>query len=105
LFVERGTVIVANTDYKQVNLKEIQRLHGVQDVERLVPPYSSVDGWGKFARNVLNTQKRLRKWKRSAPCRECKENLQLEKGGRGCLQYCGARQGADYLLKIDFQVL
>jgi hypothetical protein len=91
LFVERGTVIVANTDYKQVNLKEIQRLHGVQDVERLVPPYSSVGGWGKFARIVLNTQKRFRKWKRSAPCRECKENLQLEKGGRGCLQYCRAR--------------
>jgi hypothetical protein len=84
-------VIVANTDFKQVNLKEIQRLHGVQDVERLVPPYSSVGGWGKFARIVLNTQKHFRKWEKPAPCRKCKENRQLEKGGRGCLQYCRAR--------------
>lgn len=88
LFVERGTVIVATRDFKPLNFKEILRLHRVQDVERLVPPPPSVGGWGKFARTVLNKQKRARKWKvtESVPRRK-RKSLQLKKGGRGWLHY------------------
>jgi hypothetical protein len=88
LFVERGTVIVATRDFKPLNFKEILCLHGVQDVERLVPPPPSLGGWGKFARTVLNKQKRARKWKvtESVPRRK-RKSLQLKKGGRGWLHY------------------
>jgi len=88
LFVERGTVIVATRDFKPLNFKEILVLHGVQNVERFVPPLPSVGGWGKFARTVLNKQKRARKWKvtESVPRRK-RKSLQLKKGGRGWLHY------------------
>jgi len=89
LFVERGTVIVATRNFKPLDLKEILRLHRVQDVERFVAPHPSVGGWGKFARTVLNKQKRSRKWKaaKSVPRRKRKKSLQLKKGGRGWLHY------------------
>lgn len=89
LFVERGTVIVATRDFKPLNFKEILLLHKIQNVERLVPPHPSVGGWGKFARTILNKQKRARKWKvaESMPRRKRKKNLQLKKGGRGWLHY------------------
>ena len=89
LFVERGTVIVATRDFKPLNLKEILCLHRVENVERFVPPHPSVGGWGKFARTVLNKQKRARKWKvtESVPRRKRKKSLQLKKGGRGWLHY------------------
>jgi hypothetical protein len=88
LFVERGTVIVATRDFKPLNFKEILCLHGVQDVGRFVPPPPSLGGWGKFARTVLNKQKRARKWKvtESVPRRK-RKSLQLKKGGRGWLHY------------------
>jgi hypothetical protein len=89
LFVERGTVIVATRDFKPLDLKKILHLHRVQDVERFVPSHPSVGGWGKFARTVLNKQKRARKWRaaKSVPRRRRKKNLQLKKGGRGWLHY------------------
>ena len=37
LFVERGTVIVATRDFKLLDLKEILRLHEVEDAERFIP--------------------------------------------------------------------
>jgi len=85
LFVERGIVIVATRDFKPLDLREILRLHEVQNVERIVPPHPSVGGWGKFARTVLNKQRRAQKWKESAPRRNPKKNLQPKKGGRGWL--------------------
>ena len=87
LFVEQGTVIVATRDFKPLNLKEILYLHKIKNVERIVPPHPTVGGWGKFARTVLNKQKRAREWKESAPRRNLKKNLQLKKGGRGWLHY------------------
>lgn len=61
LFIDRGTVIVATKDFKPVNFKEILRLHGLNnDQLRQLPP-SSEGGFGKFARTVLNKQKRFRK--------------------------------------------
>ena len=87
LFVERGTVIVATRDFKPLSLKEILLLHEIQNVERFVPPHPSVGGWRKFARTVLNTQKRARKWKKTVPRRKRNKSLQLKKGGRGWLHY------------------
>lgn len=87
LFVERGTVIVATRDFKLLDLKEILRLHEVENVERLVPPHPSVGGWGKFARTVINKQKRARKWKHPVQRGKRDKNLQLKKGGRGWLHY------------------
>jgi len=88
LFVDRGTVIVATRDFKPLNLKEILLLHEIENVERIVPPHPSVGGWGKFARNILNRQRRARKWKPPEPRRKNREkNLQLKKGGRGWLHF------------------
>ena len=89
LFVERGTVIIATRDFKPLDLKEILRLHEIQNVERIVPPHPSVGGWRKFARTVLNKQRRARRWMESptAPVRNRKSNLQLKNGGRGWLHY------------------
>jgi len=87
LFVERGTVIVATRDFKLLDLKEILRLHEVENFERLIPPHPSVGGWGKFARTVINKQKRARKWKGPLPRRNHDKNLQPKKGGRGWLHY------------------
>ncbi len=87
LFVERGTIIVATRDFKPLSLKEILRLHEVQNSERYVHPHPSVGGWGKFIRTDLNRQNRARKWKRSVPRRKYKNNLQIKKGGRGWLHY------------------
>ena len=88
LFVDRGTVIVATKDFKPLNFKEILCLYGVQNGEYPVPPSPSEGGWKKFARTVLNKQKRARKWKatKSLPQRK-RKNSQLKKGGRGWLHY------------------
>ena len=89
LFVDRGTVIVATKDFKPLNFKEILRLHGVQNGERFgsLPP--SVGGWGKFARTVLNKQKRAQRWKatESVRGRKGKKLQPKKKGGRGWLHY------------------
>ena len=85
LFVDRGTVIVATRDFKPLNLKDILDLHAIENAERFISPHPSVGGWGKFARNVLNKQKRARKWQKSQSLRKSKKNLQLKKGGRGWL--------------------
>jgi hypothetical protein len=87
LFVERGTVIIATRDFKPLNLKDILHSHKVQNVERVIPPHPSVGGWGKFARTVLNKQKRRRKWEKPVSRRNRKKNLQVKKGGRGWLHY------------------
>jgi len=87
LFVEQGTVIIATRDFKPLNLKEILHSHKVQNVERVIPPHPSVGGWGKFARTVLNNQKRRRKWEKPVSRRNRKKKLQLKKGGRGWLHY------------------
>jgi len=85
LSVDRGTVIVATRDFKQLDLREILRSHGVQEVERVLGPSASVGGWAKFARTVLNKQSRARKWVESEQAKNRVENSQLKKGGRGWL--------------------
>ena len=84
LFVDRGTVIVATKDFKPLNFKEILSLHGVQN-----SPPPSVGGYGKFARTVLNKQKRARRWKttESVKRQKHKKMQSKKKGGRGWLHY------------------
>ncbi len=87
LFVDVGTVIVATRDFKQLDLKGILHSHEIQNVERLVTPHPSVGGWGKFARSMLNNQRRAREWEKSSPERNAQKNLQSKKGGRGWLHF------------------
>ena len=84
LFVDRGTVIIATKDFKPLSFKEILSLHGIQNSS---PP--SVEGYGKFARTVLNKQKRLRRQRdiESAGRRKDKKRQHRKKGGRGWLHY------------------
>ena len=89
LFVERGTVIIATRDFKLLDLKEILRVHKVENAERFIPPHPSVGGWKKFARTVISTQRRAtraQQLKDTMPRRvNRKKNLQRKKGGRGWL--------------------
>jgi hypothetical protein len=85
LSVERGTVIAATRAFKPLDLREILRSHNVQDVDRVLGPQPSVGGWTKFARTVLNKQKRARKLRGSMPHRNRVKKQQLKKGGRGWL--------------------
>jgi hypothetical protein len=91
LFVERGNVVIATRDFKQLDLRSIIRLHGIDDVDRVVSPHPSVGGWGKFGRDVMNRQKRARSWKEGASPKKRCGNLQLKKDGRGWLHRNGKK--------------
>ena len=81
--VDQGTIIAATRDFKPLDLKEILSLNKVQNVERVVGPPPAVGGWRKFARTVLNKQRRSRRFVFEKPRPERLKNLQLKKGGRG----------------------
>ena len=85
LSVERGTVIKATRDFKEIDLREILRLHKVQEIERVLGPCPSVGGWTKFAKTVLNKQTRTRKFAEELPKRMPKKNMQQKQCGRGWL--------------------
>ena len=87
LFVDQGTVIVATKDFKPLNLKEILRLHQVQNGERFDSPPPSVGGYGKFARTVLNKQKRAREWKATESVEQKKQKKTQPKKKGGWLHY------------------
>jgi hypothetical protein len=89
LFVDRGTVIVATKDFKPLNLKEILRLHQVQNGAGVDSPPPLVGGYGKFARDVLSKQKRVRRCQPTNPVerRTHKKMQPKKKGGRGWLNY------------------
>ena len=87
LFVERGTVIVATRDFKLLDLKEILRLHKVENAEPFIGPHPSVGGWSKFIRTVIRQQRRATQWVETAPKGSRRsginKNLQAKQGGRG----------------------
>lgn len=86
LFVEKGTIIFATRNFKMLSLTEILQLHGVLNVDRVVPPHPAVGGWGKFIRTVIANQRNSKhhvRARRYAP--EEKQKQQLKKGGRGWL--------------------
>ena len=85
LAVERGTVISATRDFKELSLKAILRSYDVLNIEQVVGPHPSVGGYTKFARTVLNKQARVQRFRvEEQPLRHGK-NAQLKKGGRGWL--------------------
>ena len=84
-FVDQGTIIVATRDFKPLDLKEIFHLNRIKRAERFVPPPPKVGGWRKFARTVLNKQKRHRSYALENPLPKRMKNSQLKKGGRGWL--------------------
>lgn len=84
-FVDQGTIIAATRDFKPLDLKEIFNLNRIQNAERLIPPPPKVGGWHKFARTVLNKQKRNRSFFSEKAQPKCVKNLQRKKGGRGWL--------------------
>jgi hypothetical protein len=85
LFVERGTVISATRDYKELSLKEILLSHEVENVEQVLGPHPSVGGWTKFARTVLNKQTRVHQFRAEKQPERQGKNAQLKKAGRGWL--------------------
>ena len=85
LSVERGTVISATRDFKELNLKAILRSYDVLNVEQVVGAHPSVGGYTKFARTVLNKQTRAQQFRVEKQPERHGKNSQLKKGGRGWL--------------------
>ena len=89
LCVDQGTVIAATRDYKPLDLKEILKSYGKHNSDLIETPNPSIGGYGKFARTVLNKQKRFREWKpiQKSMGKNNKKNLHQKKGGRGWLHF------------------
>jgi hypothetical protein len=85
LAVERGTVIAATRDFKELNLKAILHSHNVLNAEQIVGPHPSEGGWTKFAKTILNKQTRTQKLRSEKQPKHCGKSGQLKKGGRGWL--------------------
>jgi hypothetical protein len=85
LAVERGTVIAATRDFKELNLKAILHSNNVLNVEQFVGPHPSEGGWTKFAKTVLNRQTRAQQFRAEKTPERHAKNTQLKKGGRGWL--------------------
>lgn len=82
LFVERGTVIMATRDFRPLDFFDIVQHHLSFDAEKVVPPNSTIGGWGKFVRNKICKNKNR---KYIPPKQTHKKGKQLKKGGRGWL--------------------
>ena len=88
LFIDKGTVIFATRDFKQLSFREILQLHKLVDLDRIVPPSPSVGGWGKFIRTMIASQNRPRRSRRVQPDLGFKKKKQqLKKSGRGWLHF------------------
>ncbi len=86
LFVEKGTVILATRDFRQLSFREILQLHKLVDVDRLLQPDPAVGGWGKFIRtSVANQRSSNRTREMRQALNEEKQKQHLRKGGRGWL--------------------
>lgn len=87
LCVDQGTVIAATRDYKPLDLKEILKSYGKHNNELIETPNPAVGGYGKFARTVLNKQKRYKQWKENPviKTKKGKKNLPQKKNRKGWL--------------------
>jgi hypothetical protein len=85
LFVEQGTIIKATRDYEALELKEILRLHKVQNIEHGLGPHPSVGGYTKFAKQVLNKQARNRSLSEELSIQKVQKNSLPKNSGRGWL--------------------
>jgi hypothetical protein len=85
LAVERGTVISATRDFKELSLKAILHSYDIENVDQVVGQHPSVGGWTKFARTVLNKQTRVQQFRAEKQPERHGKNAQPKKGGRGWL--------------------
>jgi hypothetical protein len=86
LFVDKGTVVFATRNFRQLSLREILEQHRLDNVDRLVSPSPEIGGWGKFIRTAITNQHSVRRMRRARQYEECrKQPQQLKKGGRGWL--------------------
>ena len=84
LFIERGTVIMATRDFKPIEFFDIVQEYLTFDAEKVVPPNSTIGGWGKFIRS--NIRKKKSTTRRVAPPKPTpKKGQQRKNGGRGWL--------------------
>jgi len=88
LFVEKGTIIFATRNFRILSLKEILELHGIADVNRVIPPSPQTGGWRKFIKTMILSENHHRRIKRAAQYFEDKpQRQQLKKGGRVWLHF------------------
>ncbi|UCC33139.1 MAG: hypothetical protein JSW53_04995 [Candidatus Bathyarchaeota archaeon] len=88
LFVDQGTVIVATRNYAPPSFKVILERHAEEKQPGwVVVPDPMRGGWGKFARDVINGQKRFTRHGRPVPSQPRKKRQQLKKNGKGWLHY------------------
>ena len=80
LFIEKGTIIHATRDYKDLKFKEILYQHKIFDIERYMPCDPSTGGLTKFIKNNI-TNKRHRDKK--PPKQRIKKQQLRKKNGRG----------------------
>jgi hypothetical protein len=85
LFIDKGTVIHATRDFKNLNFKDILEEHEIQNAERYIPPDPHVGGWNKFVKDNITNYPAKRKRVVEAPSDERKEKQQLKQNGRGWL--------------------
>ena len=85
LFVEKGTIVHANKDYKALNFKEILEKHQVANVDRFIPPNPEIGGWTKFVKLNITNQRKCKKDRAEFCCDEKKQKQQQRKRGRGWL--------------------
>jgi len=87
LFIDQGTVIAATKKFKKLNFKAILCLHGFENDKDFGAFLPSEGGYRKFARTVLNKQKRIHTRNANERMRQGKlKKTQLrKKGGRGWL--------------------
>jgi hypothetical protein len=86
LFVEQGTVIMATRDFKPLEFFDIVKEYLECDTEKVLPPNSTVGGWGKFIRTNIRNQKTATRASRYVPPKKTpKKGQQQKRGGRGWL--------------------
>ena len=86
LFVEQGTVIMATRDFKHLEFFDIVKEYLECDTEKVLPPNSTVGGWGKFIRTNIRNQKTATRASRYVPPKKTpKKGQQQKRGGRGWL--------------------
>ena len=86
LFVEQGTVIMATRDFKPLEFFDIVKKYLECDTGKVIPPNSTVGGWGKFIRTNIRNQKTTTRASRYVPPKKTpKKGQQQKRGGRGWL--------------------
>jgi len=82
LFVDRGTIIMATRDYKQLDFGQILEEHKLARQGNEIASNSTVGGWSKFARETFEKRPSARRQSYVQPKRV---GFALKKGGRGWL--------------------